>query len=234
MKDLEDKTVRKKYLPMARFTVIASMLLVILIAAPAPAIQGKWKESRLQGGWQIWIPCGNADRIVDRVQFLRRGAQLARLRWYLPGLGADIDGEVLIAHRRSGFAEYDFESPVAGKAFGWARVADMRGGNQSWVLVLNGQAQGFGIIVDTQGKWIWKSGREGNQFLRDLKKGKNTLRLFPREAGLQAETLCDILVISSRDLGQPRDGDYQAAKDPLAVEPAGKLATTWATLKTRF
>ena len=146
--------------------------------------------------------------------------------------------DILIAKVANGFADYEFASPVAGKAYIWGRVADFRGGGQSWFIVLNSDNiadAGDSLIIDTQGPvWIWRGGRDKpeSQSPTDLKKGTNTVRIQPREAAAGLEALFDVFLISSEPF-RPENEDYEKARDALPVEPADKLAITWGAIKNR-
>lgn len=211
---------------------IISLLLTILFILPVSAVK-EWRESKLEGGWQIWISAID----FDKSEIVRTGDQEQKLagKAQEPWLAKDI----LIAKVPQGFADYTFESPVAGKAYIWGRVADFRGGGQSWYIVLNSDLiadAGDSLIIDTQGPvWVWRGGRDipESKSPTDLKKGTNTVRVQPREAAAGLEALFDVFLISSEPF-QPTNEDYEKAKEGLPVAPADKLATTWGAIKHRF
>lgn len=212
--------------------VVISLFLTILFILPASSIK-EWRESKLEGGWQIWISAA----LFDKAEALKPGKSEKKLagKAQKPWLAEDI----LIAPAAAGFADYEFESPVSGKAYIWGRVADFRGGGQSWFIVLNSDNiadAGDSLVIDTHGPvWTWSGGRDKpeSQSPTDLKKGTNTVRIQPREAAAGLEPLFDVFMISSESF-KPTDEDYEKAKEGLPVAPAGKLTTTWGTIKHRF
>ena len=214
------------------FIGVISLFLIVLFVLPVSAVK-EWRESKLERGWQIWISAA----LFDKVEGLKPGKSEQKLanKTQKPWLAEDI----LIAKAVGGFADYKFESPVAGKAYIWGRVADFRGGGQSWFIVLNSDNiadAGDSLIIDTHGPvWAWSGGRDKpeSQSPTDLKKGTNTVRIQPREADAAKEALFDIFMISTEPF-RPTDEDYEKAKEGLSVAPAGKLTTTWGTIKHRF
>ena len=214
------------------FIAVMSLFLTILFILPVSAVK-EWRESNLERGWQIWISAID----FDKSEIVRTGDQEKKLAGASeePWLAKDI----LIAKVAQGFADYTFESPVAGKAYIWGRVADFRGGGQSWYIVLNSDLiadAGDSLIIDTQGPvWVWRGGRDipESKSPTDLKKGTNTVRVQPREAAAGLEALFDVFMISSEPF-QPTNEDYEKAREGLPVEPADKLATTWGAIKQRF
>lgn len=225
-------TVRRANLSTQFFITVISLFLTTLFVLPVSAVK-EWRESNFERGWQIWISAVD----FDKAEVLKPGKSEKKLadKAQKPWLAEDI----LIAKTAGGFADYTFESPVAGKAYIWCRVADFRGGGQSWFIVLNSDNiadAGDSLVIDTQGPvWSWRGGRDIPDSLSptDLKKGTNTVRIQPREAAAGLEPLFDVFMISSKPF-QPTDEDYEKAKEGLPVEPADKLATMWGTLKSRF
>ena len=223
---------RQTNLSIKFFITVISLFLSMLFVLPASAVK-EWRESNLEGGWQIWISAID----FDNSETLKTGEEEKKLAGAAeePWLAKDI----LIAPAVGGFADYTFESPVAGEAYIWGRVADFRGGGQSWFIVLNSDNiadAGDSLIIDTQGPvWIWNGGRDKpeSQSPTDLKKGTNTVRIQPREAAAGLEALFDVFMISSEPF-RPENADYEKARDALSVEPADKLATTWGAIKHRF
>ncbi len=64
-----------------------------------------------------------------------------------------------------------------------------------------------------------------------LDAGENTVIIYHREGGLNAQTMCsDVLMVSTVDF-IPTDDDFAQAA-PLPVQPKNKLTTTWARMKT--
>ena len=210
---------------------VVSLFLTILFILPVSAVK-EWRESKLERGWQIWISAA----LFDKAEVLKPGKSEKKLagKAQEPWLAEDI----LIAKVANGFADYEFESPVAGKAYIWGRVADFRGGGQSWFIVLNSDNiadAGDSLIIDTHGPvWTWSGGRDkpASQSPTDLKKGTNTVRIQPREAAAGLEALFDVFMISTEPF-RPTDEDYEKAKVGLPVAPAGKLTTTWGAIKNR-
>ena len=210
---------------------VISLFLTILFILPVSAVK-EWRESNLEKGWQIWISAID----FDKSEIVRTGDQEKKLagKAQEPWLAKDL----LIAKVAQGFADYTFESPVAGKAYIWGRVADFRGGGQSWYIVLNSDLiadAGDSLIIDTQGPvWIWRGGRDipESKSPTDLKKGTNTVRIQPREAAAGLEALFDVFMISTEPF-KPTDEDYEKAKEGLPVAPVGKLAITWGAIKNR-
>ena len=210
---------------------VISLFLTILFILPVSAVK-EWRESNLERGWQIWISAID----FDKSEIVRTGDQEKKLagKAQEPWLAKDL----LIAKVPQGFADYTFESPVADKAYIWGRVADFRGGGQSWYIVLNSDLiadAGDSLIIDTQGPvWIWRGGRDipESKSPTDLKKGTNTVRIQPREAAADLEALFDVFMISTEPF-KPTDEDYEKAKEGLPVAPVGKLAITWGAIKNR-
>lgn len=63
-----------------------------------------------------------------------------------------------------------------------------------------------------------------------LDAGENTVVLYHREGGINAQTMCsDVLMVSTVDF-MPTDDDFAQAV-PLPVQPKNKLATVWARVK---
>ena len=146
--------------------------------------------------------------------------------------------EILIAKVLGGFADLSLRVLWVERLTCGGRIADFRGGGQSWFIVLNSlNHEGDGLIFGTPGlEWQWVGNRDvpNSQSPTDLKKGKNTVRIAPREARDGVEPLFDVFMISTKPL-EPTDADFNAAqKRGLAVEPADKLTTTWASIKNRF
>ena len=213
------------------FIAVMSLSLTMLFVMPVSAVK-EWRESKLERGWQIWISAA----LFDKAEVLKPGKSEKKLagKAQKPWLAEDI----LIAKVANGFADYEFKSPVAGKAYIWGRVADFRGGGQSWFIVLNSDNiadAGDSLVIDTHGPvWAWSGGRDKpeSQSPTDLKKGTNTVRIQPREAAAGLEALFDVFMISTEPF-KPTDEDYEKAKEGLPVAPAGKLTTTWAAIKSR-
>ena len=213
------------------FIIGISLFLTILFILPVSAVE-EWRESKLERGWQIWISAA----FFDKAEVLKPGKSEKKLadKTQKPWLATDI----LIAKVANGFATYEFKSPVADKAYIWGRVADFRGGGQSWFIALNSDNiadAGDSLIIDTHGPvWSWSGGRDKpeSQSPTDLKKGTNTVRIQPREAAAGIEALFDVFMISTEPF-RPTDEDYAKAKEGLPVAPAGKLASTWGAIKNR-
>ncbi|MDE0015974.1 hypothetical protein F4009_03510 [Candidatus Poribacteria bacterium] len=191
-----------------------------------------WRESERNGGWQIWISATDFEEIqgIGTSKTEVKLAEKATKPW--------LSEDILIATDLGGFADFEFESPVEGAAYMWGRIADFRGGGQSWFIVLNSlNHAGEGLIFGTPGlAWQWVGNRDvpDSKSPTDLKKGKNTARIVPREARAGVEPLFDVFTISTKPI-EPTDADFNAAqKRGLAVEPADKLATTWASIKNNF
>ena len=223
---------KRRYISPKFFILLISGLLALAFVPPVSAVT-EWRESNLERGWQIWISAAD----FEKAEGLKPGKSEKKLasKAQEPWLAKDI----LIAKVPVGFANYEFESPVAGKAYIWGRVADFRGGGQSWFIVLNSDNiadAGDSLIIDTHGPvWSWNGGRDKpeSQSPTDLKKGTNTVRIQPREADAAKEALFDVFMISSKPF-KPTDEDYEKAKEGLPVVPVGKLATTWCIIKSRF
>ncbi len=223
---------KRRYISPKFFILLISGLLALVFVLPVSAVK-KWRESNLERGWQIWISAAD----FEKSEGVKPGKSEKKLagKTQKPWLTEDI----LIAKVAGGFADYEFESPVAGKAYIWGRVADFRGGGQSWFIVLNSDNiadAGDSLIIDTHGPvWSWNGGRDKpeSQSPTDLKKGTNTVRIQPREAAAGLEALFDVFMVSSKPF-KPTDEDYEKAKEGLPVVPAGKLTTTWSAIKRRF
>ena len=123
--------------------------------------------------------------------------------------------------------KYNFESASAGPAFIYSLIMDYRGGGQSWFIGLN---DAEGKKVSTSGAWDWKT---ASNELWTLNAGTNTVWIAPREGGAGVETLADILCVSTVEFA-PTNDDYLAAIATSAVEPDGKIATVWGSIKSSF
>ena len=163
-----------------------------------------------------------------------------------PWLGKNI----LIAKVRDGFAEYEFESSVVGEAHIYARVMTLRAdGEQSWFIALNSDEPLDSVEIDTaknrdkpawawcaRGFWRKSGGLIGAESPTALKKGKNIVRVRPREADSAKEIMMDIFVISTKPFAPIKgqvgplfelDANYDATKEiSVAVEAKNRLATT--------
>jgi hypothetical protein len=233
---------RSNYIFAVAFVVFSLFLLTTTVSADT-------RTSQLKGGWQIWIDAGTTPTNRDGNDAIKLGVEEPLAADFLAGTataqrdGSTIGGpalgdDVVIAVAVGGFIEYEFESPIAGDAFVYARISDFRGGGQSWFLVLNSKDhEGQGVIIDTPRNWGWATGRDNKtKFPQPLVAGKNVVRIVPREAEPQREILIDIIMISSVEF-QPTDDDFNNASPlggPTAVQPEGKLTTTWAAIKRNF
>ena len=241
---------KKRYFPTIVFGFTMSLLLMFALTIQTPA---EHRGSELEGGLQIWIDVGTEPSNRESEDTFKLGKDDSLAQDFLAGKakaerdGSDIGGpaigdDVIIALAGSvgnAFIEYTFESPVAGDTFIYCRVGDTRGGGQSMFVVLNSEDhEGDGLIIDTPGNWAWASGRDNTtKSPTQAVVGENTIRIVPREAEATKETLMDIIMISSTDF-EPDDDMFKNASplggDPTPVKPAGKLATTWGTIKDRF
>ena len=216
---------KERHLTRTLFTLALSLLLITLFAAPAKAVK-RWRQSKI--GWTIWIAATDFDRRGEDDAIQRgkeiQGQGLGKIP--VPVLGEDI----LIAVQDRGFAEYDFESSQAGKAYIYARLTTV--GNPGWQLIvsLNSELIFESLRITTGGQWEWLTGDAGPLSPKRLQKGTNTLRVIPRLASRRLAPAMDIFMVSRQD-GKPKDRDYTTARRFLPVEPAGNLATTWARLK---
>jgi|ETNmetMinimDraft_31_1059906.scaffolds.fasta_scaffold01972_2 hypothetical protein len=230
---------------------LLSLFFVLLLTVPALAIKTA-RESKLNGGWQIWISAAD----FDKNEVVQPGVKEKKLadKTPKPWLGKDI----LIAKVRDGFAEYEFESSVAGKAYIYARVMTLRAdGEQSWFIALNSDEPLDSVEIDTaknqdkpawawctRGFWRKPGGLIGAESPTALKKGKNIVRVRPREADPTKEIMMDIFVISTNRFAPIKgqvgplfelDANYDAAKEiSFAVEAKNRLAPTWAAIKRNF
>ncbi len=222
---------RYGYISIKLFIFIIS-LSVMMQFVPTGFAVTSWRESELNGGWQIWVSA------TDFVEVKGIGTSKTEVELGEKATKPWLSEDILIATDLGGFADFEFEAPVEGAAYMWGRVADFRGGGQSWFIVLNSiNHAGEGLIFGTPGlAWQWIGNRDvpDSKSPTDLKKGKNTARIVPREARAGVEPLFDVFMISTKPI-EPTDAAFNAAqKRGLAVEPADKLATTWASIKNRF
>jgi len=167
-----------------------------------------------------------------------------------------------VAVEGSHFLEYKLNVGRGGQYYVWARASWDRtpGGrtHNSMFVQVNGQPPigTFNKHVNTlsdanwpadapaDNPWVWAGdsaqpqalqgvagGGLTNGLVMDLNAGQNSFMIYHREGGVASNTLCtDVIMISTVDF-VPTDDDYEGAS--LAVEPAGKLAATWAQLKRR-
>ena len=224
-----------RYISTSFLLAIMALVTILLFAIPVSAVT-RARESELKGGWQIWIEASDFSR-RDAGKTIKLGAEAdekLQRKIVEPVLGEDY----VITSVQGGWMEYEFESMEAGNAYGYYRVMDYRGGGQSWHVMLNTEVTGQGKAVDTGMPWVWNTAREGTpQFPKDLKEGRNTVRITPREAGGGQEVLFDIICISTKELRMPVDDDDWSKATPIAPEAvdfSGKLTTTWGTIKNRF
>lgn len=90
--------------------------------------------------------------------------------------------------------------------------------------------------MDTNANWAWINGRDKPDSLSptELKRGKNTIRIVPREASASNEPLMDVFVVSTKPFKPlPTDDNFNKAKPKSfeAVQLEGNLATTWGSIK---
>ena len=219
-----------KYLSTTLVKFVICLLLIALLAKPVPAVK-KWRESNRDRGWQIWIAAVDFDRRdADKVIKTGKEAQKHAKAAPKPWLAKDI--VIAPGPQQVGFNDYDFQSPEAGKAFLACRIMDFRGGGQSWWITINNvdaqlNDQNF-VKYKTEANWQWKRINKA----WELKKGRNTVRIVPREADAAKETLMDVFVISNAAY-RPLDEHFIRAKKKTAqaVQPARKLATMWGAIK---
>ena len=239
---------KKRHLSTIVFGCTVSLFLMFVLVVHVPA---ETRGSNLEGGLQIWVDVGTEPSNREGEDTFKLGKDNSLAKDFLAGNakaendGSDIGGpaigdDVVIALAGSvdnASMEYNFDSPVAGDAFIYCRVGDTRGGGQSWFVVLNSDDhEGEGLIIDTPGNWAWSTGRDNTtKSPTQLAVGENTMRIVPREADTNRETLMDIIMISTTDFAP--DDDMFGNALPLGltpVEPTGKLTTTWSTLKHSF
>jgi len=217
---------------------VVGLLLVILFAVPAFAVR-RPRESRLNGGWQVWIEASDFDK-CEPPGGIKTGKEVPNLvKNAAPWLGKDI----VIAQAVGGTMSYEFESPVASEAYIYCRLMDYRGdGAQSWTVVLNSNDTkdgGDGMVIDTPDVWAWHTNRDNPAGLAGtkLKNGNNTVMIFAREGDAGKEILMDVIMISSKQF-VPGPVDENFTKATLlggkSVQPAERLITIWAVIKSEF
>ncbi len=226
---------------MKRYPFAASMVslpLILLFAVSVSAVT-RARESKLNGGWQIWIEASDfAEQDPDEsIQLGAEADKGLRNKVADPVLGEDF----VIAPVQAGWMSYEFKSPVAGDAYLYPRRMDYRGGGQSWHVMLNTEDIGQGLPLDSLGAqwgWVHKDPATDAQFdplaPMPLIVGANTARIAPRESGPGVEILMDIICISTVVFDPaPNDDDWWEA-EPFggkAVQPGGKLSTMWGAIK---
>ena len=234
---------KAKSLSTTLITFTVSVLLIALFAAPAPAVK-KWREGKHRDAWQIWIAAVDFDRSGDGQERVKTGKEAKKAKKRLQSPWAE---DVLVGPQANALAEYDFISPVEGKAYIRARVMSIGAGGQSWFISLNVKADpevglwgGPGVmILDTKNTWDFPQPKGLNNpkalSPTPLVKGKNFIHVRARESEALMEPLMDVFVVSTTPFFPVKDiFDTAVPKEGLSVKLEGKLATTWGTLKRDF
>ena len=232
---------KEKHVSISFATFTISLLLVALFAIPATAIE-KWRESNYKLGWQIWIEAKDFDERTGGTLMTLEEAGLFKewKEWFDdndPFLAEDI---VISRGGTEGRLKYEFEAPGGGKASFYARIQStwaLQGagmGTQSWFLGLNVEDTGNMMILDAPGQWSWNTDRGATPPKEELQPGKNFIMVIPRECEPKRDPAIDVIMVSDVNY-VPTDDDFLAAKlANQAVQPGGKLATAWGTIKSSF
>ena len=215
------------------FATLVVCSLLILLAIPASAVE-EWRESELNGGWQIWIEAADFDS-RDEAEVIKLGEEVKDLKDKAPEPLLAKDIVIAPGPEKTGFNEYEFQSSESGSAFVYCRIMDYRGDGQSWWIALNIDAPD--VLDDasyaktsTSGAWVWKQAN----LPWKLEKGTNTLRIVPREANAGVEILMDVICISTVAFAPINDNFIEASikGGGGAVSPEGNLAVTWGAIKS--
>jgi len=234
---------RDKNIPTSFIAFTISLFLILLFAAKILAVE-KWRESNYKGGWQIWIEAKDFDKREGGTLKTLAEAELFQewKEWFDkndPFLAEDI---VISRGGKEGHLRYEFDAPIVAStnASVYARVQStweiQAGGlgTQSWFVGLNIEEMNNSLVLDAPGKWSWNTDRGNLPPKEKLKAGKNFVKVTPREWEPQRDPAIDVIMVSDVDY-KPTDEDFHNAKpNGLAVQPEGKLATTWATIKSDF
>jgi hypothetical protein len=224
-----------------------------VVAYPAHAVKS-FKVSANGGAHQLWFEAEDFDSRdsanVYKIRKAEAGLDLAAGAFgdaLTNAVGAALAGT---AQETGSWVRYDFDiSKAGGKAgtwYFWGRIISPN--NQSDWLWIKGE-QGntvptkrfdapdnakHRILEETTTDWTWVGGvAKGEGHVRALLDGANTMVIFWRQSDNSDQW--DTFVWTDSDAYKPTDADYASATSATsttAVDPQGKTATFWGTLKS--
>ncbi len=222
--------------------LLSTSLALLLVAMPTYAVE-IFKVSNYGGGAQIWFEAEAFDeRGPQKLYQLReKEAKLPLTK------GAFGDAITNPTGQGGDYLRYDFDIRKAkgkgGEWFLWGRVINPS--NQSdWLWIKEkkddpvptknpgGFVEALHRVFEADvAAWAWDGGaREGHR--RKLLDGENTMVIFWRQSNNTDQW--DVFMWTDNSNYRPTDDDYKNAKEMSAkpVEPTGKLATVWSSIKS--
>jgi hypothetical protein len=228
-----------------RLLVVSIVLLMSLIMS-SHAVD-VFRVSQYNGGHQIWFEAeAFDDRDAQSKGDKTKGFQLGSDTNVKAPKGVSGDGIVVMAGSPQNWMIYTFDiSKAGGKGGTWyLRQKMINPTNRSdWLWVLGDDGDKIPTVTPAfdagddrvfEGApvtFVWDM-RNGEGQVKELQDGENTMMVWWRES--DSTRFLDILVWADDIAYHPTDEDYAKAKEIVigaAVEPAGKLTTTWADIK---
>jgi hypothetical protein len=244
---------RREY-AMRRLTCSVCIAAVLLSLSGSALAVKKFKTSNYASGAQIWFEAEHFDErdspnIYQMIEAEAKGIKLEK--------GAFGDAMTNARGQDGGWLLYRFDISKAGGKGGdwyfWGRVVNPS--NQSdwlWVVGVDGPkgeiprvkpaelADAGNAVAHAKNRifeanagppWQWDGGtREGHR--HKLLDGENIMMIFWRQSN--ATDQWDVFMWTNTTAYRPTDDDYRNAKEgkqQLAVQPTGKTATAWGSLK---
>ncbi len=220
-------------------------LALLLVGMPAYAVKSA-KVSTYGGGHQIWFEAEDYDERNPNTD-----------EFYLVADHAGAFGKTITrAGAGGGMIRWAFDISKAGGNGGtwyfWGRLINPA--NQSDYMLVAGDPDdsviptgppfpaGSGtppfdnaddrVFEQDQPDWGWLRAGHEEGHTKDLQNGQNTMYIYHRQG--DATVFWDTFVWADKPDYVPTDDDYKNAKEVLAtpVEPTGKLATVWGSIKS--